>query len=422
MACGIVTALRSNGFFLQDPAPDQDPATSEGLFVFTSTAPSVSIGDSVRVTGRVTEFRPGGASSTNLTTTEITSPVITVLSAGNDLPAPIVIGSAGRVPPTEIIDNDTVGSVEYPGPTLFDPAEDGIDFYESLEGMRVQVNNAVAVSGTSSFGEIAVLADGGALAGTGLRTERGGIIIRPGDFNPERIIVDDAILTPAIPQVGVGQAFISPLVGVMDYSFGSFKMLLTNESISIGSANLLPDTAAAPGPRELSIAAFNVENLDPSDGSFALLAGQIVNHLRSPDILVLEEVQDNDGETNSGTVAADLTFTTLINAIVTAGGPAYAYRQVDPLNNQDGGAPGGNIRVGFLFNPLRVTFVDRGSATAVTATVPQLVGSELQLSHSPGRVDPTNPAFSNSRKPLAGEFLFTGVSPARKVFVIGNHF
>ena len=36
---GIVTARRSNGFYLQDPEPDADPATSEGIFVFTSTAP-----------------------------------------------------------------------------------------------------------------------------------------------------------------------------------------------------------------------------------------------------------------------------------------------------------------------------------------------------------------------------------------------
>src|SRR5947199_646931 len=85
---GIVTSKRSNGFYMQDPNPDADPATSEGIFVFTSSAPnSVNVGDAVKVNGRVQEFRPGGASSANLTTTELTTPSITLLSSGNPLPA-----------------------------------------------------------------------------------------------------------------------------------------------------------------------------------------------------------------------------------------------------------------------------------------------------------------------------------------------
>ena len=101
---GIVTAARTNGFFMQDPAPDSDPATSEAIFVFTSATPAVTVGDAVVVSGTVTEFRPGGADGTNnLTITEIVIPTALVLSTGNALPAPIVIGVGGRVPPTEII-------------------------------------------------------------------------------------------------------------------------------------------------------------------------------------------------------------------------------------------------------------------------------------------------------------------------------
>ena len=37
---GIVTATRANGYYIQDPNPDANDATSEGLFVFTSTAPT----------------------------------------------------------------------------------------------------------------------------------------------------------------------------------------------------------------------------------------------------------------------------------------------------------------------------------------------------------------------------------------------
>jgi hypothetical protein len=56
--------------------------------------------------------------------------------------APVVIGTGGRIPPNAIIDNDTAGSVEVSAQTAYDPTQDGIDFYESLEGMLVQVNNA----------------------------------------------------------------------------------------------------------------------------------------------------------------------------------------------------------------------------------------------------------------------------------------
>src|SRR5919108_1465593 len=46
---GIVTAKRTGvsprGFYMQDPAPDGNSATSEGIFVFTSTAPTVNVGD-----------------------------------------------------------------------------------------------------------------------------------------------------------------------------------------------------------------------------------------------------------------------------------------------------------------------------------------------------------------------------------------
>src|SRR5215510_10767119 len=40
---GIVTELTSNGFWMQDAAPDANPATSEGIFVFTSSAPTVHV-------------------------------------------------------------------------------------------------------------------------------------------------------------------------------------------------------------------------------------------------------------------------------------------------------------------------------------------------------------------------------------------
>lgn len=413
---GIVTVVRGNGFYLQDPLPDADPATSEAIFVFTGSAPGVAVGDALVVSGRVAEFRSGGSGGTNnLTLTQLTSPTFTIQSNGNPLPAPVVIGAGGRVPPTMVIEDDTTGSVETGG--TFDPQQDGIDFYESLESMRVQVNNAVAVGPTNDFGEIPVLGDNGANAS--VRTNRGGVVIRPDDFNPERIILDDAIVQPA-PRVNVGDRFPGAIVGVIDYGFGNFKLQVT-APLSPVSGGLTREVTAAAGPNQLSVATFNVENLDPGDGAakFGALATLIVNNLQSPDLIAVEEIQDNNGPTNDAVVDATTTYNTLIAAITAAGGPTYQFRNINPVDDQDGGEPGGNIRVGFLFRTDRgLSFVDRpgGSATSNTTVVGTPSGP--QLSASPGRIDPTNPAFNNSRKPLAVEFRYRG----RTLFVIANHF
>jgi len=412
---GIVTAKRSNGFYLQDPSPDADPATSEGIFVFTSSAPSsVNVGDAVKVNGRVSEFRPGGPSSTNLTTTELTTPTTTVLSSGNPLPAATVAGTAGRIPPSDVIEDDATGDVETSG--VFDPATDGIDFWESLEGMRLQLNDAVAVGPTNSFGETPVVGDDGANAS--VRTVRGGIVVRPNDFNPERLVLDD-VLVP-VPAANVGDHYTGSVEGVLDYNFGLF-MLEVTASPSIVHDGVTPESTTAAGLNQVAVGTFNFENLDPTDpqSKFDRLAAILVNNLKSPDIVSGEEVQDNNGPTNDGTVDANATLDQLVAAIQAAGGPTYAYRYINPVNNQDGGEPGGNIRQVFLFRTDRgVSFIDRPGGDSTTPTTVVNGPSGPELSFSPGRIDPTNAAFNASRKPLAGEFLFNG----HHLFVVVNHF
>lgn len=71
---GIVTAVDSNGFYLQDPSGDGSEATSDGIFVFTGSEPSISTGDELEVQGEVTEFIPGGEDTGNLATTRNNQP------------------------------------------------------------------------------------------------------------------------------------------------------------------------------------------------------------------------------------------------------------------------------------------------------------------------------------------------------------
>ena len=415
---GIVTAKRSNGFNLQDPNPDTDPATSEGIFVFTGSAPtSVTIGDAVRVRATVSEFRPGGATTANLTTTELVSPKVTVLSHGNPLPAATVIGIGGRMPPTSIIEDDatSTGNVETSG--VFDPANDGLDFYESLEGMLVQINAPVIVGPTNSFNEIPVLPDDGTWAGP--RTAHGGILYSYADGNPERIIVDDGIV-PMPQGLNVGDHFAGSVTGVVEYNFGLFMVELTQSPIRV-PGTLTKEITVLPTVNELTVATFNVQNLDPGDGAakFNNLASLIVNNLRSPDLIAVEEVQDNNGATDNGIVDPSVTISTLITAINNAGGPTYGYRQINPVNDQDGGEPGGNIRQIFMFRTDRgLSFVDRPGGDSTTPTTVTSASGTPQLSFSPGRIDPTNTAWDSSRKPLAAEFLFD----RQRLFVIANHF
>jgi predicted extracellular nuclease len=145
-----------------------------------------------------------------------------------------------------------------------------------------------------------------------------------------------------------------------------------------------------------------------------------VHNLQAPDVLALEEIQDNTGATDDGVVAADQTIGKLVAAITAAGGPAYQSRSIDPVNDQDGGQPGGNIRVVFLFRSDRgLSFVDRPGGTSTTGTtVTRDAAGKPHLSFSPGRIDPTSAAWKDSRKPLAGEFRWRG----QTLFVIANHF
>ena len=85
---GVVTALRSNGFSLQDPDGDGRPETSDAVFVFTRDEPTVAVGDRVRVSGQVREFRAAGE-DTNLALTEIAMTVVTIVAREQPLPAPM---------------------------------------------------------------------------------------------------------------------------------------------------------------------------------------------------------------------------------------------------------------------------------------------------------------------------------------------
>jgi len=392
-SAGIVTAVSRLGFYLQDPAGDGDPATSDAIFVYTGSvytgsvytaeSPSVAVGDRLELRGLVAEYVPGGPRTGNLSVSELVDPEIDrVIERGVALPAAVVIGPGGRLPPSEVIDDDAL--------TEFLPELDGLDFYESLEGMRVVVVDAVAVSPLRSSGELVTVAGRGAGA-TGMNS-RGGITLTEGDMNPEGIHIDLRWKGgPGVHgEIGVGD-WLGEVEGVFSYRYGAFVLLVTRPVAPRSAALAAERSDLVRGEEQLTLATFNVENLDPGDGErFDRLARQIVGGLRSPDILALQEVQDDDGPVVSEIVSAGETLAILVASLAAAGGPDYRALEIPPVAGADGGQPGGNIRVVYLYDPTRVS--------PVAGSLRRLGGED----GSAGAV------FAGSRKPLVARFRFEG--------------
>ncbi len=413
---GIVTARTSGGFYVQDAAGDGEPGTSDALFVFTRTAPTVATGDQVELAGTVFEYRPDCSSVTklddetcsatsaafpNLTVTELVAPSILVHASGQPLPAAAWIGGPGELPPTQI--SGAVGGSaedpEYP----FDRARYALDFFETLEGMRVTVAAPLVVGARDSFGVLPVLADLG--AGQGALTSRGGVALTAASANGGRILLDAALA--ATPQADVGDT-LSDALGIVDYRFGNYRVHVTRAArVNDGSRPM--ETAGPVTPGRLSIASFNVENLAATSSPVKIdgLAAEIAANLGGPALVALAEMQDDSGALGDGVTTAASTFGALIAAIEATGGPAYRFVQIDPADGADGGAPGANIRVGFLYDPLRVSFGD-GSPQIGDATTAIGLDAHGRLDLDAGRIEPASRVWSASRKPLAAQFRFGG--------------
>ncbi len=394
---GVVTAIDSNGFYIQDATGDGNTRTSDAIFVFTGTVPlGIAIGDLVRVQGEVEEFQAGGSGSSNLSVTQISGDAVEldydVVGTGTVVATGIGAGAGDRSPPTRTIDND--------GLTSYDPETDGIDFFESLEGMLVTVRDARAVTSTDAGGTYVVASNGEGATGS---NDRGGITLGEDDgdadleddFNPETILIyDDSTVSGGYtPGHSTGDR-LGDVTGVVSYFGGEYEVVVTGPVTVVSDVTLVGevttlvqgDTAETGTADQLTVATYNVENLDPGDGTrIVALAEDIVINLGTPDIISLVEVQDADGSGRGADLSGQASAQALIDAIFQQSGVRYQYVEVAPtVAGSTGGEPGGNIRNGFLFNPARADYVD-GSAVSVTGA-----------------------AFEGSRRPLSAQFEFNG--------------
>ncbi|HET8796740.1 MAG TPA: hypothetical protein VFO89_03575, partial [Thermoanaerobaculia bacterium] len=347
---GIVTGVRSNGFFIQEPdaSVDADPATSEGVLVFTSSAPPAAavVGAYVQVTGTVTEFVPS-ADPLQPPLTELTAPTVVQLSTGNPLPAAIPLTA-----------------------TFPDPA--GVhDQLERLEGMRVSAASLTVVGPTlGSLSEAnATSTSTGVFYGVITGVPRpfrepgiqapdpapsGGGTIPPiprFDSNPERIRVDsDGLVGGPLIDVNAGAA-VTGLIGPLDYTFRTYT-ILPDPGAAIGvTGGATATSVTAPTGQEFTVASYNVQRFfdtadDAGKSDVVLTAAAfdkrlakaslgIRNNLRMPDIVAFSEMEN---------------LTTLQALAARISADAIAATQPDPLYNAylvEGNDVGG-IDVAFL--------------------------------------------------------------------------
>lgn len=345
---GVVTARKFNGLYLQSEPGTEDgnPATSDGIFVFTSSAPNAAFqpGDVVSAVATVVEFVPNA---------DPLSPPLTELSFATL----VEVGTAALPAPVAVT------------PALADP-NGGLQQLEPLEGMLVSIASLTAVSG--SDGNVNEPNNTGSntgvfytvLTGTPRPVREAGIpamdpvlacaagtgcTIPVFDQNPELLRVDaDAILGVTAPVVTTG-VVMTDVTAIVDYGFRSYTLLPTSPLLPSAPAAGVPARPRAAG--EFTVASFNLQRLfdtvnDPAIGEPVVTATAYANrlikisaavrsYLHTPDILGVQEAENL-------TVLQDLAAR--IDADATAAGqPAPGYTAYLVEGNDVGG-----IDVGFL--------------------------------------------------------------------------
>lgn len=404
----VVTKTDKTGFYVQDKVSDNNPRTSDAVYV--ASKDKVESGDLLKVQGTVKEGymeeysvksgqtfkKPAGS----LTVTQIINATITKLGKA-DLPKALNISEKM---PKDIVDNT---------PTKYNPETEALDYWESLEGMRVEVTKP-KVTGPQYKGDIYVLP--GDYKGQKLNNI-GGVNLRPGVQNTE-------VLPITVGNKFVAKAkdyFNENITGVVTYKNKTYKIDPSSVP-AIQDGGLKREVSKIyPSEDKLTIASYNIENFSANnkghdetpEEKVDKIANSFIKEVHSPDIITLIEVQDNNGGVNDGTVDGVKSGEKLAQRIKSLGGPDYKYTEIAPVDGKDGGKPGANIRVAYLYNPKRVTLIGKEKGGSEEAA--RFVNGHLEK--NPARIDPTSVHFEKVRKSLAAEFEFKG----ERIVVIANH-
>ena len=250
----------------------------------------------------------------------------------------MLIGAGGRLPPANVIDDDGLAS--------YDPAHDGIDFYESLEGMRVTVQNPQVIQSTNSFGETYVVASDG-VGATGVAA-RGGLTLSGGDYNPERIEIDSLNAGPTHFTEG---DHITSVTGILNYSHDEYEVLTSTEPMLRQAGDLARETTASSPTGTISRSPPTMSRISirrTTSTTSSLTTSSTISALPTS-----SRSRRCRTITASAPACSAPTRTSEIGRALNSADPTahYVYADIDPTSeNSTGGEPNGNIRNAFVYN------------------------------------------------------------------------
>lgn len=442
---GIVTVVAGvewypggREFIIQAKENDDDPRTSEAIHVYTDDQMlDVNVGDYIEITAEVFEEY----NNTGLTRTQLRNiSKLTRLATGSFLPAPVVIGLDGRKIPKEQL-STYIGNLNFKKALKL---EDGIDFWESLESMRVQFQDLRVVGfrggkeSSDPFDKkdqltLYVVPDG--QRDMRSASYHGGILPRPNKhlWNPQILMMASGALSPFLNSENayrIGDVLGGKIVGIINYSKnlfgdGEYGLVIPEDQPSLQNFNQLvpqdivpvgkrPKTTIASNNSKLTVAVYNLKNLSVNDQVRIDDTGEMIRkNLKCPDILGLVEAQDDNGINIIGDSGA---YTT-IEKIVSAAGCDKNYKilNINPKLHSEGGQPGGNIQVAMVFDQDKLKFQYRGDRGPLEETTLSRLGD---LRTNPGRVFPNDDAFKRTRRSIVAQFQYK----QEDVYVIINHF
>ena len=323
---GIVTArfIGSNkigGFFMQDPVGDNNPLTSDGIFVSTSTD-NVAVGDNVEITGTVTET--GGR--TQLGTITGTN----------------ILSSKNTIPVVEVVYNPDTWN------------------WKQYEGMLIQFDQTLYVNNNSRLLSLGQLT----LGTTRLYTPTNQFVHGTADytallaFNAKaQLILDDGITTGNYTPIQFADASgtrrtgerITNLQAVVDYSNSAYTIYPATTPVFYG--NPRPTAPSDLGNYNLKVCASNLDYYLPTNfgqgygAANATQAAQqqlkIVAGLLAIDADIYGLMEVEEGQ------KALTDLVTAMNAATVAGRYGFV--------NDGGGMDGTYIKVGYLYRTDKVT-------------------------------------------------------------------
>lgn len=458
---GIVTAITYSagvptGFYLQDQDGDNNAVTSDGICVYcgqNNTLTELKVGDAVTVSGKVAEYsqRPYKAPkdydpTTRLTVTQLMSEKskIQIKSHDNARPNPIKLTPANMV---KTVATGAIGSL--------DPDMEAIDFYESVEGMRVTVEKPkiVAEANYSTYYIAPYNADG--------FSYRGGMMKPKYDSEGRHVA---AALIPLYttscfatkaeagvvePSATIGDSYEGDITGVMSYYndiyTSTYQIVLTEKLPALHRGNIMPEESHIQfEENKLNVVSYNLKNFSAgneySASEFkkhgynndkeraAQFAKHFINGLKAPDIICLIEIQDDNGTKKLDVTSSEETLNLLIEKMGEVdNSKSYDKVWINPEYDVDGGASGANIRCAYLYRTDRVELVPDEDGISTTAdasdTKAEIIAGGMKLKANPARIGIGEESFKKCRKSLVGHFKFKdGINDGKDFFMINNHF